>query len=134
MKKNLRWVLLIMLFLATLLLFNGQAISSDLNTREAYNQYLINSLDDENIGIRTSAATLLGERRVVEAVEPLIKMLKNEKNYSARIVAAIALYRIGDERAIPVLEHKAKKDKNKTVRHVLNGIIQEMDTTKVAKL
>jgi len=91
-----------------------------------YDKYLIKCLKDENIGVRTSAAQLLGERKAETAVKPLLRMLKSEKRYCARIVAALALYRIGDEKAIPALEKVACKDKCKTVRRVTTAIVQEM--------
>lgn len=103
-----------------------------MNEKE-YNQYLINALKDENIGIRTSAAQLLGERKVAEAVDPLVKMLKSEKKYGARIIAALALYKIGDKRVLPELKNVAKCDKCKSVRVVVTGIIKEMQTIEVAK-
>lgn len=98
-----------------------------------YDQYLINALKDENVGIRTSAAQLLGERKTEAAVKPLVKMLKTEKNYAARIVAATALYQIGDEKALPFLKEAAKKDKNLTVRHVAAGIVKSMQDKQFAQ-
>jgi len=100
---------------------------------ENYDQYLLRCLKDENLGIRASAAQLLGERKVEAAVKPLIKMLKTEKTYNVRLVAAIALYKIGDERAIPELKKLAFSDHRKTVRHVAAAIVQEMKTIQLAK-
>ena len=98
-----------------------------------YNQFLIKSLQDENIGIRSSAAQLLGERQVNEAVEPLVKMLTTEENSSVRIVVAIALYKIGDENALPVLKKVAATDKNKTVRKVAGAIVQKFEKAELAQ-
>jgi HEAT repeat protein len=98
-----------------------------------YDQYLLNALKDENVGIRTSAAQLLGERKVEAAVEPLLKMLKAEKRCGCRIIAAKALYDIGDAKALPELIKVAKYDKNKTVRRVAAAIVQEMQTVKLAQ-
>ena len=111
---------------------SGVALAQTMSEKE-YNQYLINSLKDENIGIRTSAAQLLGERKVVEAVDPLVKMLKSEKKYGARIIVALALHKIGDKRVLPELKNVAKCDECKSVRAVVTGIIQDMQTVKVAK-
>jgi len=97
-----------------------------------YNQYLIKSLQDENVGIRSSAAQLLGERKVEEAVKPLVKMLKTEKNASTRIVIAMALYQIGDEKALPALKEVALKDKSKTVRRVVAAIVHKMNSVQIA--
>jgi len=97
-----------------------------------YDQYLINALQDENVGIRTSAAQLLGERKVVEAVKPLVKMLKTEENTSARIVVAMALYQIGDEKATEALKEAATKDKSKTVRRVVAAMVQKLESVELA--
>jgi HEAT repeat protein len=114
-----------------LILLIGSSAYAQKTSDQEYNQYLINSLNDENIGIRTSAAQLLGERKVQEAVDPLIKMLKSEKQYSARIVVAVALFNIGDEKALPELKKVAKSDKDKCVRVVAAAIVQKMQTPEV---
>jgi len=98
-----------------------------------YDQYLIKALDDQNIGIRTSAAQLLGERKVVDAVKPLVKMLKTEENTSARIVVAMALYQIGDEQATAALKQAAVKDKNKTVRRVVSAMVHKLENVELAQ-
>lgn len=108
------------------------AAQSNEEKEQQYNQYLINSLKDQNIGIRCSAANLLAERKVVSAVEPLEKMLTSEKNPSARIVAAMALFQIGDDRALPSLKKAAKQDQNKTARHVISAIVDKMEQAQVA--
>jgi len=99
-----------------------------------YNCYLINALQDKNLGIRTSAAQLLGERKCGDAIEPLKKMMKEDKFYAARIIAAMALKEIGDESVIPEIKKTAMKDRNHTVRHVLVGIVYEMQTQYLAKI
>ena len=134
MKTGVKLSLTLALVVAIILSFNILAFCTDIDSEESYNLYLIKSLDDENIGIRTSAAILLGERKVKEAIEPLVKMLKNEKHYSARIIAAVSLYKIGDDKILPILEKRAKKDKNRTVRHVLTGILHEIKVTQLVKL
>jgi len=113
--------------------FIGNAGFSKEMDDEDYNKYLIKALKNDNIGIRSSAAQLLGERKVKEAVKPLVKMLKTEKNYAARIVAAVALYQIGEEKVLPIFKERLRRDRNKTVRHVLAGIIISMETTLYAK-
>lgn len=102
-------------------------------TEQEYNQFLIKALKDSNVGIRASAAQLLGDRKVQDAVKPLLKMLKSEKNNSAKIVAALALYKIGEEKALPELKQLAKCDRCKTVRHVALAIVNEMTTVQVAQ-
>lgn len=113
------------------IILSGTLLANPVSDKE-YDQYLIKSLQDENVGIRSSAAQLLGERKAEAAVEPLIKMLKTEKNSSTRIVIAMALYQIGNEKALPALKEVASNDKNKTVRRVVAAIVQKMNTVQVA--
>ncbi|UCE04491.1 MAG: HEAT repeat domain-containing protein [bacterium] len=116
-----------------LTVFLSSALLANPPGDKEYDQYLIKSLQDENVGVRSSAAQLLGERKVAEAVEPLMKMLKMEKNSSARIVYAVALYQIGNGKALPTLKQVATKDKNKTVRRVVSAIVYQMETVQVAQ-
>jgi len=103
-------------------------------TLSDYDQNLIQCLKDDNVGIRSSAAQLLGERKVVQAVEPLINMLQNEKDFKVRIMAAIALHKIGDEKALPVLKKVARTDRNRTARRVISAIVEDLENQKLAKL
>lgn len=118
--------LVLTVFLSSVLL------AHPLNDKE-YDQYLIKALQDENVGIRTSAAQLLGERKVVEAVKPLVKMLKTEENTSARIVVAMALYQIGGKKATVALREAAAKDKNKTVRRAVSAIVYKLEAVELAQ-
>jgi len=122
-------------FALTLILtvfISSVGLSQEMNEKE-YNKFLIKALKDENIGIRSSAAQLLGERKVEAAIEPLKKMLKNEKHYAVRIVAAVSLYQIGNKEVLPVLKESLKKERNKTVQHVLAGIIESLEQVQYAK-
>ena len=60
-------------------------------------------------------------------------MLKSEKQYSARIVVALALFSIGDKKAIPELQKLAQCDKCKSVRTVAASIVQKMQAIEVAQ-
>ncbi|OQX94925.1 hypothetical protein B6I21_08120 [candidate division KSB1 bacterium 4572_119] len=124
MKKLLSFALIFVLFVSA-----GYA-----KNLSEYDTNLINLLNDENIGVRSSAAQLLGERKVEDAVKPLVKMLKTEKSYKARIVAAIALHKIGDAESLPALKKVAKNDRNKTVRRVVTGLVQDFENSTFAKM
>jgi len=121
-------VILTLALIVTVFISSAGFAQEELNEKE-YNKYLIKALKDRNIGIRASAAQLLGERQVKEAVKPLIRMLKSENNYAVRIVAALALHKIGDERALLVFKDCLRRDRCKTVKHVLAGLVENMETT-----
>jgi HEAT repeat protein len=131
MKTASKIGLTLVLALVLTVFISGALLSQELNEKE-YNEYLIKALKDDNIGIRSSAAQLLGERKVKEAVKPLTAILKTEKNYAVRIVTAVALHQIGDEKVVMVLKERLRKDKNLTVRHVLAGLIENLETTQYA--
>ena len=88
---------------------------------------LINFLANENDGIRFSAVRLLGERKAVIAVEPLLEILKHDKEMAIRQAAALAIFSIGDHSVLPILRERSKKDKNVAVRNILAGIVREME-------
>ncbi|MFZ5519155.1 MAG: HEAT repeat domain-containing protein [Candidatus Zhuqueibacterota bacterium] len=118
--------------LALALVSFAAAQTQPLNDKE-YDQYLINSLQDENAGIRTSAAQLLGERKVENAVDPLIQLMRSDKCHSVRIIAALALYKIGDKRALPDIKNLAKTDTYRCVRVVATGIVMKMESVEYAQ-
>lgn len=131
MKTASKIGLTLVLTLVVTMFISSAGLSQEMNEKE-YNAYLIKALKDDNIGIRTSAAQLLGERKVKEAVKPLVKMLEIEKNYAARIIVSLALHQIGDEKVLLILKEQLKKDRNRTVKHVLAGIIENLETTQYA--
>ncbi|OQX88842.1 hypothetical protein B6D60_00915 [candidate division KSB1 bacterium 4484_87] len=123
--KKLMTVLLMMLMVVSI----GMAKdSSNTNAKK-----LIKYLNDDNVGVRSSAAQLLGEEKEKDAVMPLIQMLERERNFRVRIVAAVALHQIGDAKALPVLKRLAKNDPNKTVRRVAAGLTADLEKIKFAE-
>lgn len=112
----------------TILLIAGIlfSVSPNLMAEDNDNARLISALKAENIGWRVDAARLLGEAADVEAVKPLMDVLKNDENSSARISAAVALAKIGDSSALDALKTAAKYDANKTVRTVSTGAYHEL--------
>lgn len=132
MKTASKLGLILTLALVLTVFVSSAGLTQEMNDKE-YNQYLLKMLNDDNLGIRSSAAQLLGERKVQEAVKPLTKMLKSEKHYAVRIMVALALYQIGTEEVLPILKERVKRDSNKTVRHVLAGLIESMETNQYAK-
>ena len=122
MKRLMAFGMAVILGLTLVNVWSGNAIADENKT---YNEYLIKALKDSNEGIRSSAAMLLGERKCKQAIEPLKKMMKKDKFYASRIVAALALYEIGDKSVIGDIKKIALSDRNRTVRHVLAGIVHD---------
>ena len=78
---------------------------------------LLEGLSSDNLGLRVSTAYYLGEYKTERAVLPLIKMLHNEKEESARIQAALSLIKIGDPKGAFMVKQAAKFDESARVRN-----------------
>lgn len=79
---------------------------------------LIMGINSENLGLKTSSAYMLGELKCSKAVIPLLKMLKDEERDDARIVAALALQKIGDARGIFAIKQAIRFDSSERVRRL----------------
>ena len=66
--------------------------------------------------VRYNAARVLGEMGDSKAVDPLIDVLKNDKNGSVRLYAARALGELGDCKATEHLIESLREDRNVDVR------------------
>ncbi|MGE5437318.1 MAG: HEAT repeat domain-containing protein [Syntrophothermus sp.] len=67
-------------------------------------QNLIKGVNSNNLGLKVSAAYILGEYGCDEAVIPLMRMFRNDENEDARIMAAISLYKLNDGRGVQALQ------------------------------
>jgi len=77
---------------------------------------LLAGLQSDNEGLRESSAYMLGELKSDKAVIPLMSILRCESCNTARIVAALALCRIGDSRGLYAVKQAVQFDDNSTVQ------------------
>jgi len=95
------------------------ADKTDLRSEQKYAQAeanLLVGLRSDNLGVRESAAYLLGELKSTKAVIPLMSALRNAQHESTRIVAALALCRIGDARGVYAVKMAAQFDDDRSVQ------------------
>jgi HEAT repeat protein len=71
---------------------------------------LLPLLDTANAGVRWYICDLLSDDGDERAVEPLIKVLRDDPDGGVRLMAAAALRHIGDARAIPALRYSIEHD------------------------
>jgi hypothetical protein len=87
-------------------------------TKEKYDAAVANlliGLKSDNLGLKTSAAFMLGELKAHEAVVPLMALLHSPEPDCCRIVAALALCRIGDEWGVFAVKRAVKFDESREV-------------------
>jgi HEAT repeats len=77
---------------------------------------LLDDVHCDNCQTRDNAMFDLGELRSAKAVIPLMQVLHSEADETSRIVAALALCRIGDERGTFAVKRAAKFDGSEKVR------------------
>ena len=88
---------------------------------------LIIGLSSDNIGLQSSSAYMIGELQLSQAVIPLLRVLRTEKNEELRIAAALALYKIGSPIAIHAVKQAIRFDDSKRVsKHCANFYSQHL--------
>ena len=77
---------------------------------------LLIALESANTGLKETAAFILGELKCTKAVIPLMRILHDAKDESSRIVAALALSRIGDSRGVYAVRRAVEFDSSPRVQ------------------
>jgi len=95
MKNVLISLILIIVFLSTVVSRAEPYKVKKQNSLDNTIKSLMLGLSSDNFGLKTSAAYMIGELKVESAVIPLMRMLRNEESDKAKIVAALALYKLG---------------------------------------
>lgn len=102
--------------------FTGMAAGTDHPaglTKEKYEaavENLLIGLASDNLGLKESSAFMLGELKATEAVVPLMAMLRSEGEDCCRIVAALALCRIGEARGVYAVKQAIRFDDSENVQ------------------
>lgn len=89
---------------------NDLPTTTELKNREGVVKSLLMGIKSDNYGLRTSAAYMVGELKISEAVIPLLRMLRDESSEEARIMAAVALFKIADARGIYAIKQAIRFD------------------------
>lgn len=86
---------------------------------------LMEGLNSENLGLKSSSAYMIGELQLSKAVIPLMKILHQEKNEEMRIAAALALYKIGSPIAIQAVKQSIRFDESERVSKLCANFYSE---------
>jgi HEAT repeat protein len=116
MKKTL---IIFVVLLAALLINSAFAKNPLKNLSEtkriAAIENLMVGLKSDNQGLKNSSVFLLGELKADKSVIPLMKLLKSSENEDTRILAALSLLKIGDQRGIYAIKQAIKFDDSERV-------------------
>jgi len=126
MQMNCKMLTALIIFFCAGLIYPQDSINvvSNITEEDIEINYLV-GVNTENLGLKVSAAYYLGERKSQKAVIPLMDMLHSESAPEARIMAALSLYKIGDERGIFAIKRAIEYDENEQVKKMC-GILYQM--------
>ena len=79
-------------------------------------------IKSDNSGLKKSSIYFAGYYRIKETIPVLTEQLKKESNPKTRILIALVLYKIGDEKSIDIVKEMALKDNNSEVRRMCTCI------------
>lgn len=113
MKKLIFSILLVVISFSSVFASNTNFTKAK---KDLIEQNLLNGINSENFGLKTSSAYFLGENKSSKAVIPLLKMLHNDESEEARILAALSLIKIGNPVGVYAVKMAAKFDGNEKVR------------------
>lgn len=86
---------------------------------------LIMGIESDNTGLSRSSIYYAGLYRVPEAVKPLLEKMRSESDASTKILIALALFRIGDQEGMDMIESLSVKDPDSRVRRMCSAIFNE---------
>ncbi len=109
-------VLALMIMASALVVAGEQSRSLTPGQYARAEENLLFGLRSDNLGVREGSACMLGELRSHAAVIPLMAMLRNDDKESSRIVAALALTRIGDARGVYAVKRATTFDASEQVQ------------------
>lgn len=79
-------------------------------------------IKSDNNGLKKSSIYFAGYYRLAETVPVLTEQIKKESDPKIRILIALVLYKIGDEKSIDLVKEMAAKDNNPEVRRMCTCI------------
>ncbi|MGE5432487.1 MAG: HEAT repeat domain-containing protein [Syntrophomonadaceae bacterium] len=86
---------------------------------------MIMGIESDNDGLSKNCVYFAGLYRVPEAVQPLLKKMRNETDPSTKVLIALALFRIGDPEGMEMIESLSVKDPDPKVRRMCSAIYNE---------
>lgn len=109
--------ILLLVLLSTFITYSQDTVEViERITESDIDKNYIEGVKSDNLGLRVSASYYLGERKSSRGVIPLMYVLRNDDSAEARIMAALSLFKIGDERGIFAIQKAIEFDENKQVR------------------
>lgn len=126
--KSIRFAVILSLFV-----YVNAFANDNQSKKECIEKNLLMGLETANTGLQLSCAYYLGELKTRAAVLPLMNLLRSAKDDNLKIVAALSLIKIGDERGVFLVERTSIFDNSEAVRKMSNRFYIAFRHAKVDK-
>jgi HEAT repeat protein len=110
-----------MLMVSTLAYAKTDPNDLDRKTKNAVENLKV-GIKSDNCGLKRSSIYYAGYYRFTETIPALTEQIKKETDPRTRILIALVLYKIGDEKSIDLVKEMAAKDINPEVRRMCTCI------------
>ncbi len=131
MKKTL-FIALIIASTFTTYLFSSTPMRMSLEKEKMFIENLLEGINSDNTGLKISSAYFLGEMKSEKALLSLMSMLKTGGTEGERIIAALSLIKLGNEKGLFAVKQRIVHDPSPFVRQMckqfytahLNGSVE----------
>jgi hypothetical protein len=79
---------------------------------------LITGINSDNHGLKRSCIYLAGKYKLTEILNTLVAKLEKEEDSNTRILIALSLYQIGEEKGLSAVKDAAYNDEDAKVRKI----------------
>jgi len=126
--KTLSVMMVVLMLLAS-------TTNTEAQRKYQFNKNSIESLRDgitsNNNGLRRSAIYMAGFYEINEVANTLCDELKNEINPAVKVLIALALYKIGDENSLNMIESLSKTEKDDDTRRMMFAITEQIKLDRI---
>lgn len=83
------------------------------------------AVQSENTGLKKSAIYMAGKYKIAEMVEPLVNQLAKEDDDNVKVLIALSLYEIGDEKGIDAIQDLVYRENPGRVKRMTEALVYE---------
>lgn len=111
----------------------GQDDGLESGIKKSYVLNLIKGIESDNAGLKRSCIYFAGLYEIRSTVDALVEQLQIVEDPNTKILIALALCKIGDEKGIKAIEQLVKNDENPRVKKISSAILNQFRTDALAQ-
>lgn len=120
-------LLLTMVFFLLIGNLNAQKNVSHFQKNKIEN--LVNGINSDNEGLKRNSIYFAGKYKVEETVNELVNLLKKEKDAANKILIALSLYQIGNQKGLEAVKNESIEETDERVKvmcgHIYTQYLKE---------